>query len=381
LNGQASTTQFSATKIYVGSTATTTIRGDGGTSAFAGDITIPAGNGIDTASGGAAITIGGANASSITIGRSTIITTFPGILAVASTTGTSTFAYGINITGGGCFAIAGTCVGSSTGATLSANNTWTGTQTFGPALLFSGMAGIDTNSAVSLYIGTSSASAVKIGRSSATTTILGGFAVASTTATSSFSYGINLPTGGCFAIASVCVGSSTGATLSANNTWTGTQTFAGSATTTFGGSIGFTGPFGIDTTIAAPLHVGTSTASAITIGRSGNTTTFPGTVQANGATILGSVGTAINSLVFGYCNISNPGSVSGTSSAYFTCGAATGVTTSHRVFIQATSSLGASFIVQAASSTAGGVISLLVYNTSNTSQSVPATSLNFFGIQ
>lgn len=47
-----------------------------------------------------------------------------------SNTGSTTIANGVNITAG-CYAVNGTCLG--TGVSLSANNTWTGTQTFGNA--------------------------------------------------------------------------------------------------------------------------------------------------------------------------------------------------------------------------------------------------------
>ena len=51
------------------------------------------------------------------------------ILNISSTTASSTFANGLNLTGG-CFAINGSCVGGSGGVSLSAANTWTALQTF-----------------------------------------------------------------------------------------------------------------------------------------------------------------------------------------------------------------------------------------------------------
>jgi hypothetical protein len=91
LNGNASTTQLSAIgKIYIGSTGTTTLVGDLGTSTFSGGIQA-------------------------------------GLINISSTTATSTFANGINL-GSGCISINGICVGSN--AITSINGLNATSQTF-----------------------------------------------------------------------------------------------------------------------------------------------------------------------------------------------------------------------------------------------------------
>jgi len=87
--------------------------------------------------------------------------------------------------------------------------------------------------------------------------------------------------------------------------------------------------------------------------------------------------------VFGYCNIANPAAVTASTTAYFNCTGATGATTSHRIFVQATSSMPANLVVQAASSTAAGNINIQVVNLGLTAGDVAPgdISLNFFGIR
>lgn len=95
---QASSTLLGATStIYVGSTATTTLVGNNGTSTFQGGISsLGTGGGLATNHG---LTITGGN-------------------ILSTSAATSTFQNGINlITGVGCFAVNGSCVGGSTGGT------------------------------------------------------------------------------------------------------------------------------------------------------------------------------------------------------------------------------------------------------------------------
>ena len=93
----------------------------------------------------------------------------------------------------------------------------------------------------------------------------------------------------------------------------------------------------------------------------------------------------INGLIFGFCNIPNT-EVTATSSSYADCTGATGVTSSYRVFVQATSSLPTGLIVEAASSTATtGTINVRIFN--DFASSTPsilntgAVSLNFWAVR
>ena len=113
------------------------------------------------------------------------------------------------------------------------------------------------------------------------------------------------------------------------------------------------------------------------------TTTAAGNISTKGSLTLANSSTAINGIVFGFCNIANSGAVTASTTAYFNCTGATGVTTNHRVFVQATSSLHADLFVQAASSTAAGTINIQVANLGylGASATIGDISLNFFGIR
>ena len=113
------------------------------------------------------------------------------------------------------------------------------------------------------------------------------------------------------------------------------------------------------------------------------TTTAAGNISTKGSLTLANSSTAINGIVFGYCNIANSAAVTASTTAYFNCTGATGVTTNHRVFVQATSSLHADLFVQAASSTAAGTINIQVANLGylGASATIGDISLNFFGIR
>ena len=113
------------------------------------------------------------------------------------------------------------------------------------------------------------------------------------------------------------------------------------------------------------------------------TTTAAGNISTKGSLTLANSSTAINGIVFGYCNIANSAAVTASTTAYFNCTGATGVTTDHRVFVQATSSLHADLFVQAASSTAAGTINIQVANLGylGASATIGDISLNFFGIR
>lgn len=144
--------------------------------------------GIGTSSPYARLSVVGDVVAARFVATTTATSSFTGGLDVRAlnVTGTasSTFANGINLTSG-CFAVNGVCIGSSgTGASttlLADNNTWTGFNNFGRA-------------STTLF---SSLGPVTVGTTS-TTTIWGN-------ATSTFTGGINLTNGGCFAINGTCL--------------------------------------------------------------------------------------------------------------------------------------------------------------------------------
>ncbi|MDE1941108.1 MAG: hypothetical protein KGI66_03240, partial [Patescibacteria group bacterium] len=119
------------------------------------------------------------------------------VLNVSTTTATSTFANGINLSGG-CFAVNGACVSG------------------GSASLSGGTAGMLASwvSGSSLTATSGPTAAYYTATSTATSTFTGGLQVnllnvTSTTATSTFANGINL-TNGCFSVNGTCVGGDSG---------------------------------------------------------------------------------------------------------------------------------------------------------------------------
>ncbi len=102
--------------------------------------------------------------------------------------------------------------------------------------------------------------------------------------------------------------------------------------------------------------------------------------------IVGGDGTNgnIGGIVFGTCSLART-TITASSTLAVNCSSATGITTSHRVFVMATSTLNSGFIIQAASSSAASTINLAIYNAGDigtTSTSIGATTLiNFFGIK
>jgi len=73
-------------------------------------------------------------------------------------------------------------------------------------------------------------------------------------------------------------------------------------------------------------------------------------------------GTAVSNIAVGFCNLVST-SVTASSSVYAACTGATGVQSTDRVFVQATSSMGTNIIIAAASSTATDTIGLRLINT------------------
>src|SRR3989344_355563 len=186
-----------------------------------------------------------------------------------------------------------------------------------------------------------------------------------------------------------------------------------SAVLTAGGTITVPAAYSLDTAAAGRLNIGTTTATSITIGRSGQTaallgdSTVAGTLGVTGATTLasttatefkvGQVGTSLTRVVAGYCVTASAsiaaatfpastGNFATTTSTFLSCTPSGGASvlsgTGDRVFVSATSSLPSYVLIQSASSTAGNLISVQVVNTS-TSTPVAATiyAFNFFAFQ
>ena len=156
---------------------------------------------------------------------------------------------------------------------------------------------------------------------------------------------------------------------------------------------------GVDTVSAGTLSIGTTLATALTVGATSITTTFPGHIAVTGsATTTGNsvtTGTAsstklmvgsdqvstISGIIAGYCTIAATVLTASTTS-YVSCASATGLTSSYRVFVQATSTPPAVVIVAASSTT--GAINVGVLDTglgTTTIGYIGPTSLNFWAVR
>ncbi len=118
----------------------------------------------------------------------------------------------------------------------------------------------------------------------------------------------------------------------------------------------------------------------------GNATTTPaGNISTQGTVTIGSTGRAVSNMVFGYCTITNSSSITASSSAYFNCTTDTSgnLSATHRIFIQATSSLPTFLSVRAASSTNPNTIQLEIVNLGYTGSAVApgSISVNYFGVK
>ncbi len=206
-----------------------------------------------------------------------------------------------------------------------------------------------------------------------TTTIMGD------SATSTFAGGItltsgnvNIPTAGSFLVngTKVLDTSSLGAGIT-------------SSSLTSVGTLGALTVTGMTTHNGPTLLNGTaSTTGDFSVNGQATTTAANGNIATKGTLTLANSSTAIAGIVFGVCNISNSSAITASTTAFFTCTGATGVTTSHRVFVQATSSLPTGLTVTAASSTAQDTISLQILNLGLTGNLAPGgITLNFFGIR
>jgi hypothetical protein len=210
--------------------------------------------------GGISITPNGSGGSYFTNGNVGIGTTNPssklevqGTVAAqsfsaTSTTATSTFADSLNLTGG-CFGISGNCLGfsnlagtinlaSQVAGIISAANGGTGTTTWqtGSIPYFNGTRLTEDNANL-FWDGTNHRLGIGTTTPGSIFSVQG---VANWTGATSTMYstgGINL-TAGCFSINGTCIGGGGGVSLSAQNNWTGLQTFSAAASTTLFSSYG-----------------------------------------------------------------------------------------------------------------------------------------------
>ena len=143
---------------------------------------------------------------------------------------------------------------------------------------------------------------------------------------------------------------------------------------------------GAVTTISTAI----STAGDITT-TEGNLLVTAGTLTVGGDTTLasttatglkvGQTGTRHTGILSGYCTIAAT-NITATTTAQATCSGATGVTTSYKVFVQATSSLPGMIVVQAATSSTDA-IEVIFFNTglgTTTAGGIGPLSLNFWAV-
>ena len=143
---------------------------------------------------------------------------------------------------------------------------------------------------------------------------------------------------------------------------------------------------GVDDTGADVTFYGATSGSYWLWDESADTMIIKAGVASTSALKVGdevSVST-INGLIFGYCTAPSL-NVAATSSATLICASATGVASTDRVFVQATSSLPANFVVQAASSSATDTIQIRVFNMATSTPSGAAdtgiNSFNFWAVR
>ncbi len=172
-------------------------------------------------------------------------------------------------------------------------------------------------------------------------------------------------------------------------TTTGNLVVNGFATTTASnGNIATAGTLSVTglSTLGYASTTGVSMTGNFIVNGLATTTASSGAIATQGSLTVGPTGRAVNDLVYGYCSISDSATIAASSTKYFTCTTdSTGnLTATHRIFVQATSSLPFSLVVRAASSTAANTIQLEISNlaiNTNVATAPGAISLNYFGIK
>ncbi|MDO8514635.1 MAG: hypothetical protein Q7S50_03770 [bacterium] len=166
------------------------------------------------------------------------------------------------------------------------------------------------------------------------------------------------------------LGDQIGDTVLANGQFVASSTLQASSTALFG----YTALF-YNTGSTSTVNRGTASTSKLQVG--GDSVPV---IDASAGT-FGT--TTISGLVFGYCNIGTV-TISASSSDYAVCDDATGVRSTDRVFVQATSSLPSGMFIEAASTTAAATISFRIHNdglSGGGSLATGAISINFWALR
>lgn len=129
-----------------------------------------------------------------------------------------------------------------------------------------------------------------------------------------------------------------------------------------------------------------SNATDNTIAITSTNVTFSGLASSTTFKVGDDNVSTVSGMIFGYCSLSSSVAVTSTSTNYASCTGATGVTSSYRVFVQATSSLPAGLTLVAASSTGTtGTLSLQFGNfaasTTPSTINTGTISLNFWAVR
>ena len=157
-----------------------------------------------------------------------------------------------------------------------------------------------------------------------------------------------------------------------------TAYFGGTATSTFSSTGALT--LKADLTLQNDETISNSTNGTITLGATN--LVFVGTASTSAIKVGDEPdATTINGLVAGYCTFATA-NITASTTDMVSCTGATGVQSGDRIFVQATSSLPDVFVVQAASSTAAGVIQVDITNLGFTvTVATGVNSLNFWAVR
>jgi len=126
-----------------------------------------------------------------------------------------------------------------------------------------------------------------------------------------------------------------------------------------------------------------SQASSTVVGnfRAANLTTA-GTASSTSLLVGSEPNNTVSGIMFGFCTIANISVVVASSTVQTTCAGATDMTTSYRVFVQATSSMPRQIVIQSATSSAGAVEVRLLNPTGGIGTPAAApVSLNYWAIK
>jgi len=140
---------------------------------------------------------------------------------------------------------------------------------------------------------------------------------------------------------------------------------------------------GVDDTGADVTFYGATSGSYWLWDESADTMIIKAGVASTSAIKVGdeSDATTINGMVVGYCTFPTV-TITASSTGMASCAGATGVVSGDRIFVQATSSLPDVFVIQAASSTAAGVIQVDIVNLGFTvTTATGVNSLNFWAVR